>query len=83
MSKKTIIETHPQPRPVKTLRLEGVKPLELPSAFFPKAQSSQSKAKNGAEMEAWGTQNHWISQKRAHQKIMKDKITKSWSESRF
>ena len=53
---KIIIETHPQPRPAKRLRLEGVKPLKVitstrPSTVFPKAQSSQSKTKKGAEME--------------------------------
>ena len=52
IGKKIIIETHPQPRPAKRLRLGGIKPLKLTtlttlSAVFPKARSSQSRAKKG------------------------------------
>ena len=55
--KQIIIETHPQPRAVKRLRLGGVKTLEFItsttlSAVFPEAQSSQSEAKKEAEMAA-------------------------------
>ena len=65
---KIIIETHPQPRAAKRLRLGGVKPLKLTtlttlSTVFPKAQRSQSEAKKEAEIEASGTQNRQKSNK--------------------
>ena len=54
-----IIETHPQLRAAKRLRLGGVKPLKLTTfatlqLFSQKAQSSPSKAKTKKEMEASG-----------------------------
>ena len=52
---KKVTETHPLSGPVKKLSLAGAKPLKLTtlktlSAVFPKAQSSQSKAKMEAKM---------------------------------
>ena len=54
-----IIETHPQSRAAKKLRLGRVKPLKLItfttfSALLPKAQSSQSDAKKEIEIQASG-----------------------------
>ena len=71
--KKKVTETHPQSGPVKRLSLVGAKPLKLTtlttlSAVFPKAQSSQSKAKMEAKMKSSGTQNHEKSKTRAPQK---------------
>ena len=81
-SAKIIIETHPQPKAEKKLRLGGVKPLKLTtittlSAVFPKAQRSQSEAKKGTKIEASGTHNDEKSGKRAPQKTMKNKTTKN------
>ena len=81
-----IIETHPQSKPAKRLSPTGAKPLKLTtlttlSAVFPKAQSSQSRAKMEAEMGSSGTQNHEKSATRAHQKTLKKKTTKSWTGS--
>ena len=66
-------ETHPQSGPVKRLSLAGAKPLKLTtlttlSAVFPKAQSSQSRAKMEAKMGSAGTQNHEKPATRAPQK---------------
>ena len=52
---KKVTATHPQSGPVKRLSLTGAKPLKLTtlttlSAVFPKAQSSQSRAKMEAKM---------------------------------
>ena len=85
---KKITETHPQSGPVKRLSLAGAKPLKLTtfttlSAVFPKAQSSQSKAKMEAKMGSSGTQNHEKSKTRAPQKTLKHKPTKSWTRSPF
>ena len=76
--KKTVTETHPQSGPVKRLSLAGAKPLKLTtlttlSAVFPKAQSSQSRAKMEAKMGSSGTQNHEKSAKRAPQKTLTKK----------
>ena len=59
---KNIIETHPQPRAEKNLRLGRVEPLKLTtfttiSTVFPETQRSQSEAKKN-EIEASGTQHH-------------------------
>jgi len=72
---KKVTETHPQSGPVKRLSLAGAKPLKLTtlttlSAVFPKAQSSQSKAKMEAKMRSSGTQNHEKSKTRAPQKTL-------------
>ena len=74
--KKKVTETHPQSGPVKRLSLAGAKPLKLTtlttlSAVFPKAQSSQSRAKMEAKMRSSGTQNHEKSKTRAPQKTLK------------
>ena len=74
--KKKVTETHPQSGPVKRLSLAGAKPLKLTtlttlSAVFPKAQSSQSRAKMEAKMKSSGTQNHEKSKTRAPQKTPK------------
>ena len=81
MQKKTT-ETHPRPGPVKRLSLAGAKPLKLTtlttlSAVFPKAQSSQSRAKMEAKIGSAGTQNHEKSAKRAPQKTLTKNTTKS------
>ena len=73
---KKVTETHPQSGPVKRLSLAGAKPLKLTtlttlSAVFPKAQSSQSRAKMEAKMKSSGTQNHEKSKTRAPQKTQK------------
>ena len=86
--KKTVTETHPQSGPVKTLSLVRAKPLKLTtittlSAVFPKAQSSQSRAKMEAKMKSSGTQNHEKSATRAPQKTLKKKTTKSSTRSPF
>jgi len=86
--KKKVTETHPQSGPVKRLSLAGAKPLKLTtlttlSAVFPKAQSSQSRAKMEAKMRSSGTQNHEKSKTRAPQKTLKKKPTKSWTGSPF
>ena len=88
IGKKIIIETHPQPRAAKRLRLGGVKPLKLTtittlSAVFPKAQRSQSRARMEAEVRYAGTQNHEKPATRAPQKTLKEKPTKSWTGSQF
>jgi hypothetical protein len=85
---KKVTETHPQSGPVKRLSLAGAKPLKLTtlttlSAVFPKAQSSQSRAKMEAKMKSSGTQNHEKSKTRAPQKTLKKKPTKSWTGSPF
>ena len=85
---KKVTETHPQSGPVKRLSLAGAKPLKLTtlttlSAVFPKAQSSQSRAKMEAKMRSSGTQNHEKSKTRAPQKTLKKKATKSWTGSPF
>ena len=72
---KKVTETHPQSGPVKRLSLAGAKPLKLTtlttlSAVFPKAQSSQSRAKMEAKMRSSGTQNHEKSETRAPQKTL-------------
>ena len=51
-------ETHRQSGPVKRLSLAGAKTLKLTtittlSAIFPKAQSSQSRAKMEAKIDFW------------------------------
>ena len=78
---KKVTETHPQSGPVKRLSLAGAKPLKLTtlttlSAVFPKAQSSQSRAKMEAKMKSSGTQNHEKSATRAPQKNIKKKPRK-------
>ena len=60
---KILIETHPQPRAAKRLRLRGVTPFKLTtlttlSAVSHKAQGPESEAKKAAEIEASGTQNN-------------------------
>ena len=85
---KKVTETHPQSGPVKRLSLAGAKPLKLTtlttlSAVFPKAQSSQSRAKMEAKLKSSGTQNHEKSKTRAPQKTLKNKPTKSWTGSPF
>ena len=85
---KKVTETHPQSGPVKRLSLAGAKPLKLTtlttlSAVFPKAQSSQSRAKMEAKMRSSGTQNHEKSKTRAPQKTPKKKPTESWIGSPF
>ena len=85
---KKVTETHPQSGPVKRLSLAGAKPLKLTtlttlSAVFPKAQSSQSRAKTETKMGYLGTQNHKKSETRAPQKTLKNKPTKSWTRSPF
>ena len=69
---KNVTETHPQ---------AGAKPLKLTtlttlSAVFPKAQSSQSRAKMEAKMGSLVTQNHEKSATRAPQKTLKKKPRK-------
>ena len=86
--KKKVTETHPQSGPEKRLSLARAKPLKLTtlttlSAVFPKAQSSQSRAKMEAKMRSSGTQNHEKSATRAPQKTLKKKTTKSWTRSPF
>ena len=86
--KKKVTETHLQSEPAKRLGLAEVKPLKLTtlttlSAVFPKAQSSQSRAKMEAKMKSSGTQNHEKSATRAPQKTLKKKTTKSWTGSSF
>ena len=76
-----ITETHPQSGLVKRLSLAGDKPLKLTtlttlSAVFPKAQSSQSRAKMEAKMGSASTQNHEKSSKRAPQKTLTKKPRK-------
>ena len=78
---KKVTETHPQSGPVKRLSLAGAKPLKLTtlttlSAVFPKAQSSQSRAKMEAKMRSSGTQNHEKSKRRAPQKTLKKRPRK-------
>ena len=73
---KKVTETHPQSGLVKRLSLAGAKPLKLTtlttlSAVFPKAQSSQSRAKMEAKMGSTGTQNHEKPATRAPQKTLK------------
>ena len=53
------------------------------SAVFPKAQSSQSRAKMEAKMGSSGNQNHEKSATRAPQKTLKRKPTKSWTRFPF
>ena len=86
--KKKVTETHPQSGPLKRLSLTGAKPLKLTtlttlSAVFPKAQSSQSRAKMKAKMGSSGIQNHEKSATRALQKTPKKRLTKSWTRSPF
>ena len=57
-----VTESHPQSRPSKRLSLAGAKPLKLTtlktlSAVFPKAQSSQSRAKTEAKIGSLGTKS--------------------------
>ena len=71
----------PTIRTCKKLSLAGAKPLKLTtlttlSAVFPKAQSSQSRAKMEAKMVPAGTQNHEKSSKRAPQKTLTKKPRK-------
>ena len=78
---KKVTETLPQSGPVKRLSLAGAKPLKLITfttlpAVFPKAQSSQSRAKMEAKMGSAGTQNHEKSAKRAPQKTLTKKTRK-------
>ena len=85
---KKITETHPHSGLVKRLSLAGAKPLKLTtittlSTVFPKAQSSQSRAKMEAKMGSAGTQNHEKPAARAPQKTLKKKPTKSWTGSPF
>ena len=85
---KNVTATHPQSGPVKRLSLAGAKALKLTtlttlSAVFPKAQSSQSRAKMEAKMASSGTHNHENSATRAPQKTLKTKPTKSWTGSPF
>ena len=85
---KPIIKTHPQSRPAKRLSLAGAKPLKLTtlttlSAVFPKAQSSQSRAKTEAKMGSLGPQNHKKTKTRAPQKTLKNKPTESGTRSPF
>jgi hypothetical protein len=86
--KKKVTETYPQSGPEKRVSLAGAKPLKLTtfttlSAVFPKAQSSQSRAKMEAKMKSSGTQNHEKSATRAPQKTQQKKTTKSWTRSPF
>ena len=79
---KIIIETRPQPRAEKRLRLGRAKPVKLTtltplSAVFPKAQRSQREAKNDAEIEASGTQNRQKLAKRPPSQTVENKTTKS------
>ena len=83
-----VTETHPQSRPAKRLSLAGAKPLKLTtlttlSAVFPRAQSSQSRAKTEAKMGSLGTQYLEKSKTRAPPKTLKNKPTKSWTRSPF
>ena len=89
---KNLQKKHPRNAPTaktcKKVPLGGVKPLKLTtittlSAVFPKAQSSQSRAKMEAKMKSSGTQNHEKSKTRAPQKTLKKKPTKSWTGSPF
>ena len=78
---KKVTETHPQSGPVKRLSLARAKPLKLTtlttlSAVFPKAQSSQSRAKMEAKMGSAGTPNHEKSAERAPQKTLTKKPRK-------
>ena len=73
---KKFTETHLQSGPVKKLSLAGAKPLKLTTittlaAVFPKAQSSQTRAKMKAKMKSSGTQNHEKSATRAPKKTLK------------
>ena len=86
--KKKVTETHPQSGPEKRLSLARAKPLKLTtlttlSAVFPKAQTSQSRAKMKAKMRSSGTQNHEKHATRAPQKTLTKKTTKSWTGSPF
>ena len=88
ISKQIFIETNPQPRTAKRLRLERVKPLKLTtiatlSAVCTNAQSPQSRAKKEAGIKASGTHNHQKSEERAPSKAIKNKTMKSWSKSPF
>ena len=79
---KKVTETHPQSGLVKKLSLAGTKPLKLTtittlSTVFPKAQSSQTRAKMEAKMKSSGTQKHEKPATRAPQKKLKNKTTKS------
>ena len=85
---KKVTKIHLQSGHVKRLSLAGAKPLKLTtlttlSAVFPKAQSSQSRAKMEAKMKSSGTQNHEKSATWAPQKTLKKKTTKSWTRSPF
>ena len=85
---KKITETPLQSGPVKRLSLAGAKPLKLTtlttlSTVFPKAQSSQSRAKTEAKMGSAGTQNHEKPATRAPLKTCLKKPTKSWIGSPF
>ena len=78
---KKVTQTLPQSGPVKKLSLAGAKPLKLTtlttlSAVFPKAQSSQSRAKMGAKMGSAGTQNHEKPTTRTPQKTLRKKPRK-------
>ena len=78
---KKVTETHPQSGLVKRLSLAGAKPLKLTtlitlSAVFPKAQSSQSRAKMEAKIGSAGSRNHEKSAKRAPQKTLTKKPRK-------
>ena len=78
----------PTVRTCKKTQSGKAKPLKLTtfttlSAVFPKAQSSQSRAKMEAKMKSSGTQNHEKPATRALQKNTKKKTTKSWTGSPF
>ena len=78
----------PRSEHVKRINLARAKPPKLTtlttlSAVFPKAQSSQSRAKMEAKMKSSGTQNHEKSATRAPQKTLKKKTTKNWTRSPF
>ena len=87
-TEKKVAETHPQSGPVKRLSLAEAKPLKLTtlktlSAVFPKAQSSQSRAKMEAKVGSAGTQNHEKPATRAPQKTLKKKPRKVGSGPHF
>ncbi len=70
---KKVTETHPQSGPVKRLSLAGAKPLKLTtlttlSAVFPKAQSSQSRAKMERK---WGPRAPKIMKNLKHEHLKK------------
>ena len=78
---KNVMEMHPQSGHVKRISPAGAKPPKLTtlttlSAVFPKAQSSQSRAKMEAKIKSSGTQNHEKPATRAPQKNTK---SRTWS----